>query len=107
MRPAGDLPAGGFSGHWAEDRQHEPVHPVETEPSSAARQALAGCAEVNSIHHQAIAAPGRTLRATAWSPDDVIEAVEAPGRLGLQWHPERLVASDRRNLAPFEWMLAR
>jgi putative glutamine amidotransferase len=42
--------------------------------------------------------------ATAWAPDGVIEAVEAPGVLGLQWHPERLSAGDPRHLAPFRWL---
>jgi len=51
--------------------------------------------EVNSTHHQAIKdlAPG--LRPVAYAPDGLIEAVEVNGYgfgLGLQWHPERLVA---------------
>ena len=61
--------------------------------------------EVNSIHHQAIATLGPDLRATAWSPDGVIEAAEAPGVLALQWHPERLLQHDPRHLAPFEWLV--
>ena len=53
---------------------------------------------VNSFHHQAVkdVAPG--LRATAVSPDGVIEALEIEGSvsegscflLGLQWHPEKM-----------------
>jgi gamma-glutamyl-gamma-aminobutyrate hydrolase PuuD len=61
---------------------------------------------VNSIHHQAVADPGQALRATAWSNDGVIEAVEAPGLLGVQWHPERLSGGDPRYLAPFRWLVA-
>jgi len=52
--------------------------------------------QVNSLHHQAIAEPGPTLRASATSPDGVIEAIEpaapeagAPFLLGVQWHPEK------------------
>jgi len=48
--------------------------------------------EVNSYHHQAVASPGRNLRAVAFASDGVIEAVEdTTGRfiLGIQWHPER------------------
>jgi putative glutamine amidotransferase len=48
--------------------------------------------DVNSYHHQAVreAAPG--LRAVAFAPDGVIEAIEnADGSvLGVQWHPEGL-----------------
>ena len=35
----------------------------------------------------------------------MIEAVEAPGLLALQWHPERLLQHDARHLAPFEWLV--
>ena len=56
----------------------------------------------NSFHHQAIHPDGigKYLRASAWSADGIIEAIEpAPGSpwaargrfvLGLQWHPERM-----------------
>ena len=69
---------------------------------------------INSSHHQAIAAPGDGLRIAARSSEDgVIEAVELdPGvfhvehsarqtfLLGVQWHPERSVATSAtsRNL---------
>ena len=48
--------------------------------------------EVNSYHHQAVERPGRNLRAVAFAPDGVIEAIEdTTGRfiVGVQWHPER------------------
>jgi putative glutamine amidotransferase len=100
-----DLPRAGFAGHWEEERQYEPVHPVSADPGSAAGQALGGAPAVNSIHHQAVRDPGPHLLATAWSPDGVIEAVEAPGVLGVQWHPERLWSSDERHHAPFRWLV--
>ena len=46
---------------------------------------------VRSKHRQAIADPG-TMRTTAVSHDQLIEAVDAPERrfyVGVQWHPER------------------
>jgi gamma-glutamyl-gamma-aminobutyrate hydrolase PuuD len=51
--------------------------------------------QVNSLHHQAILdlAPG--LTETAHSPDGIIEAVELtdhPFGIGVQWHPEWLMA---------------
>ena len=52
-------------------------------------------ARVNSFHHQAVNRLGNGLRAVAWSPDGVIEGVEAPARpfvLGVQWHAETLTA---------------
>ncbi len=100
-----DLPTTGIHGHWDEVRQYEPVHAIEADPGSGAADALAGATQVNSIHHQASATLGPDLRATAWSPDGVIEAAEAPGVLALQWHPERLLRNDPRHLAPFEWLV--
>jgi len=64
-------------------------------------------ARVNSFHHQAIDRLGSGLRAVAWSPDGVIEAVEAPAReflIGVQWHAETLVAR-RDNAALFEGLV--
>jgi putative glutamine amidotransferase len=100
-----DLTAAGYPGHWEEERQHEPVHAVYSDDRTLARLALAGATEVNSIHHQAVRDPGPQLRATAWSEDGVIEAVEGSGVLGVQWHPERLANHDARHLAPFIWLL--
>ncbi|HEX3793015.1 MAG TPA: gamma-glutamyl-gamma-aminobutyrate hydrolase family protein [Acidimicrobiales bacterium] len=100
-----DLKEKGLDGHWDEVRQHEPVHAIAADAESLTARLLGSIDQVNSIHHQAIADPGQNLRATAWSPDGVIEAVEGPGLLGLQWHPERLTATDPRHLAPFAWLL--
>ena len=54
---------------------------------------------VNSLHHQAIERLGQGLRATAFAPDGIIEAVEGTSArwvVGVQWHPEWLVESDER-----------
>ena len=99
------LPDAGYDGHWILDREYEPVHAVSADAGTAASAALAGVTKVNSIHHQAVLDPGE-LRATAWSDDGLIEAVEADGALGVQWHPERLFDSDARHLAPFRWLVA-
>jgi len=52
--------------------------------------------EVNSMHHQAVKALGAGLRAVAWAPDQIAEGLELSDRtcfvLGVQWHPEELVA---------------
>jgi putative glutamine amidotransferase len=98
-----DLVTKGIDGHWDEEGQYHPVHGIEAAPGSCAATVLGSVTQVNSIHHQAIADPGQSLRVTAWSPDGIIEAVEAPGLLGVQWHPERLSATDARHLAPFAW----
>ncbi len=102
-----DVIAAGFSSHWGEDRQYEPMHGIKTEPGSLSERILGSVTSVNSIHHQAVADPGPLLTPTAWADDGLIEALEAPGVFGVQWHPERLAAGDPRHLAPFEWMLGR
>jgi putative glutamine amidotransferase len=99
------LPTAGFEHHWEEDLQYQPVHEVIADPDTLAGFALGGSAKVNSIHHQAVCDPGAGLRATAWSDDGVIEAVEGDEVLGVQWHPERLFDSDARHLAPFRWLV--
>ncbi len=68
-------------------------HPVRVEPGSKL-SAILGVEEleVNSYHHQGIRELGSGLRAVAWSPDGLVEAVELPEKpfvLGVQWHPER------------------
>jgi putative glutamine amidotransferase len=98
------LPTAGFEHHWEESRQYEPVHEVIADAGSKAAFALGGTVKVNSIHHQAVREAGEGLRATAWSDDGVIEAIEGHGLLGLQWHPERLLDSDARHFAPFRWL---
>jgi putative glutamine amidotransferase len=57
---------------------------------------------VNSRHHQAVAAPGAGLAASAHGADGVIEAIEAPPgapfALGVQWHPEDLEPAHARRV---------
>lgn len=46
---------------------------------------------VNSFHHQAVKTAGDRFRATAFSSDGVIEAIESrefKSVMGVQWHPE-------------------
>ena len=51
--------------------------------------------KVNSFHHQAVKELGEGLRAVAWAPDGVIEAIEGQGfLLGLQPHIEWLWAKE-------------
>ena len=55
----------------------------------------------NSVHHQAISRVAGELRVVATAPDGVIEGVEsAEGSdwwcVGVQWHPEDLVADNEQ-----------
>lgn len=80
-------------------------HGIEVVPGSRLAALLgATTASVNSSHHQAVAEPGRALRAVARADDGVIEAIESTDAerfvLGVQWHPERMPPAHRRQLFP-------
>jgi putative glutamine amidotransferase len=68
-------------------------HDVELAPGSLAARAGGGeRVSVKSHHHQGVGKLGDGLSVTGHCPDDdVIEAIEHPGRefaLGVLWHPE-------------------
>lgn len=79
------------------------LHEVRTAPGSRLRD-LTGdeIPSCSSHHHQGVDRLGEGLKATGWSRDGLVEAVEhdAGGRgqdawmLGVQWHPEDTAASD-------------
>lgn len=94
--------------HYREDRPNEPVHSVAIAPDSCLASILGTTQlSVNSVHHQAVREPAPGLRASAWAPDGVIEGIEACKPedgfiLGVQWHPERLVAERPEQRKIFE-----
>lgn len=79
----------------------EPTHPVKVMAGSRLARVL-GTTDllVNSMHHQAVKAPGKGLVSVAFAPDMIVEGVELedsdPKRflLGVQWHPEELTRKD-------------
>lgn len=54
---------------------------------------------VNALHRQSVDRLGDGLRPVAWDEAGVVQAIEATARdrlvVGVQWHPEYLVASRR------------
>jgi putative glutamine amidotransferase len=73
-----------------------PTHPVRVLPGSRLSEVLGSTQlSVNSFHHQGVDELGAGLRACAWAPDGVIEAIEDPEQpfvLAVQWHAETLRA---------------
>jgi putative glutamine amidotransferase len=72
------------------------AHSITIEPNCSLAEILGATeVEVNSLHHQAIEKLAPSLRPLAYSPDQLVEAVELPGHpfgFGVQWHPESLPA---------------
>lgn len=70
------------------------THEVVLEPDSRLSAAVGATRiTVNSLHHQAVARLAPGLRATAHSPDGVVEGIEYNGdwwMVGVQWHPEEM-----------------
>jgi putative glutamine amidotransferase len=67
-------------------------HSVRLEPGSlAARVVGAERTEVKSAHHQGLDELGEGVVASGWADDELVEAIELPGRsfaVGVLWHPE-------------------
>lgn len=92
--------------HDLPDRRTERVHAIAVEPRSALAMALgASGLTVNSSHHQAVDRVADGIRIVSRAPDGVVEGVEWTRddwwMIGVQWHPEELVADAKpweRNL---------
>lgn len=87
-------------------RQHL-AHEIRIEPGSRTASLLGlDQTPVNSFHHQAVGELGRGLKATAWSVDGIVEAVEDndPDRffVGVQFHPEDIIDTLPPLLGLFE-----
>ncbi len=71
------------------------AHTVQLDPHSHLAQIVGPNPAVNSLHHQAINRLGNGVRVVGRSPGGVIEAIEVidhPYAMGVQWHPEELIA---------------
>ena len=70
------------------------AHDVKVEAGTRLADILAETdLKVNSLHHQGARDVAVELKASAYAPDGLVEAVELPGypfALAVQWHPEWL-----------------
>lgn len=86
--------------HWQETHPKYISHSVNVEEDSILYKVLGEKTTINSLHHQAIKELGRNLKASAFSPDGLIEAIESTLSsqylLGLQWHPEILLQNNHQ-----------
>ncbi|MDB5178645.1 MAG: peptidase [Patescibacteria group bacterium] len=85
-------------------------HTLRLGPDSKLANILAaGPIGTNAHHHQAIDKLGAGVKATAWTSDDVIEAIELinyPYAIGIQAHPESLTSVEPRWAKLFESFVA-
>jgi putative glutamine amidotransferase len=86
------------------------AHRIRIERGTRLHAALGGDeVQVNSMHHQGLKSVADGLVPTAWAPDGLVEALEAPGdafAVGVQWHPEMLVDNDPGTRRLFEAFVA-
>jgi putative glutamine amidotransferase len=60
---------------------------------------------VNSLHHQAVRTLPPGFLVAAQTEDGIVEAIYRPGMLGVQWHPELMIRSNRQWASLFQWFL--
>lgn len=106
-----DLPS-QWSGNVLKHRQDtpkwQPTHEVEVRDGSYISEVMGReVVKVNSYHHQGIKELADGLVATGWSPDGVVEAVEAADLseqwlLGVQWHAEAMRGAGPQQESLFE-----
>lgn len=84
-------------------------HMVEIEESSILHQSYDTTQyRVNSFHHQAVKDVADGLKASAWTSDGIIEAIEGNEGsfiLAVQWHPETMWQKDSKHLAVFRALI--
>lgn len=100
----------GLGSHEQRQAKELPSHDVRVVPDTLLAR-LVGCEAlpVNSTHHQAVCRAGAGVLVSALAPDRVVEAIEIPDlpfALGVQWHPERLLACDARHLDLWRGLVA-
>lgn len=76
------------------------AHTIDLDPESRLAAIYGKSYVVNSYHHQAIKELAEPFKAVAWSKDNLIEGIEAKDPalsfVGVQWHPELMVHSDKK-----------
>ncbi len=77
------------------------AHEIRILKDSVLYHSMGELSKVNSLHHQGIKELAQGFRATAWTDDGLIEAIEHesfPFCVGVQWHPEELGDKGSHNL---------
>jgi putative glutamine amidotransferase len=90
--------------HYQTQAPSAPSHAIVTAAETRLKEWLGESAAVNSFHRQAVAQPPAGFVVSAWSEDDLVEAIEAQEgfALGLQFHPEWMFQGRAEFLRPFQ-----
>lgn len=101
------LPGSGLLKHSQTTAREQTSHTINI-PADTLLYKIMGTAsaEVNTFHHQAVRKVAPGWRASAISPDGIIEAIEHTHypMLGVQWHPENLWPAHPCQQALFDWL---
>lgn len=77
------------------------IHNVAIEKNSILENLYGESIRTNSFHHQAINKLGEGFKVIAKSSDGIVEAIEKIDHkfcLGIQWHPEMMVARGNKDM---------
>ena len=102
-----DQKPGAIEHNYSKAERDHIAHSVKVEAGSRLAGILNETSlQVNSRHHQGAKDVPAALKAVAFAPDGLVEAVELPGHpfgLAVQWHPENLTrqAAARRLFEAF------
>lgn len=91
--------------HQQKAPRYDVVHTVTTDKNCLLNELLGPSFPTNSFHHQVLNKLGQDIIATAWTKDLVIEGIELqnyPFAVGVQWHPEILLALSDSMLPLFK-----
>ena len=106
-----DIPAvDRFMAHGAPSGADATLHDVKLHDGSAiAAAAHADVVSCSSHHHQGIDRLGEGIRATGWSEDGLVEAIEREygWMVGAQWHPEDTAPKDPAQQGLFDELVRR
>lgn len=86
------------NGHRGEGK-NDLLHKVTSKKGSIMERLYGESFTVNSLHHQAVAKLADGFSATLFAEDGTVEAIEHESQpiFALQWHPERLALSRKRD----------
>jgi putative glutamine amidotransferase len=97
----------GIQGHEQPPPKDVPTHDLEVAAGTLLRRLVGPGTpphRVCSTHHQAVRDCGTGVLVAARAPDGLVEAIELPDlpfAIGVQWHPEALLAHDARHAGIF------